>query len=224
MKTSRQPPPKGVRKFNRGQLNELEKIVGWPLLRRLVPKLEQAANAYEATEKRFLADRHRNRHTSSRHEKAAGRLERLASRVLKALADAYPLMPEAVSKRYVYLGAPGNRVPVLADLIGPMSPSLPWSFEAAKVAASGLVQQATAWRRRAHLDTIGRKGRNVGIRRYLATWTGRQLRLLDVPLSGGREGKFARTLLLVYELAGVQIPTEVYADVRYAIKMLALEK
>jgi hypothetical protein len=83
-----------------------------------------------------------------------------------------------------------------------------------------LISRAAEWERTALQQAKGKPGRKQGSRRHFASWIARLFVKHEIPLRKSKPGKFAQTLLIVYEAAGLNVLT-VYPDVVYAIERIS---
>jgi hypothetical protein len=217
------------RSFDNGQRRDLDLILGAKAASRVLPKLEQAASSYKSSEIWFRKNRDVVRTAAERHATKAAKLHTRARRLLEAIDAAYLLMPDAVTEHYLLPGAPGPWVRRPSDLA--RSPALTawtgspdWSFNKTRWCVDLLAKQAASWRDRARIYSLGKRGRDVGIRRLMAEWVALQLQREGVRLSKGRRGKLARVLVLLYETSGIRVPHDMLDDLEWVFQHVPVEK
>ena len=77
------------------------------------------------------------------------------------------------------------------------------------------------WQQRAHADSRLTRGRKVGDRILLAEWVGLRLDEAGIRLTVSNRGRWARTLPVVYEAAGIEpVPEDLFRDVQQAYNFL----
>ena len=199
-------------RFDRGQLATLRTTLGATDIKRVLPILEDAANAYRPA----YADDSRNsretRDEAIRHQSAAERVAKAADRLNSALDKALPIAAKAAALGYLQLSSQKM-------------------FEIEVVSLKGvrqdivkLSEMAAQWERRARARATGKRGRPVTNRKKLARWVASHFRRLGIHFTWGREGKLARTLQVVYELAHIPVPKDLMPDLLHAKRMFAVRK
>jgi hypothetical protein len=180
-----------------------------------VPHFEQAASAYRETLVAVDAEADARRRAAQRDEQREARIERVANELLALM-----------NERYAPRTAARTGSSTLADLgrdepVPAFSSGAPvWSRRLARTGIEWLRGDAAAAKDAAHLLSLAKRGRKTGIRHCLALWVGTRLLQHGVRLTKGADGRLARVLTLVYEVAGIPVPADMFGDVAYAIERL----
>lgn len=143
-----------------------------------------------------------------------------AHRLNSALGKALPIAARAAALGYL-----PKRTISLAQL------SSQEMFEIEVVSLKGvrqdiqkLSEMAAQWERKARGQATGKRGRDATNRRRLAHWVASRFRRLGIHFTWGREGKLARTLNVVYELADIPVPKDLMPDLLHVKRKFAVKK
>jgi hypothetical protein len=204
--------------LDRGQLNQLESVLGEAVLRELRPAFEQAVLWYRADGgKTSLALEQEVSDTARKHVRLAENAKKRLVQLNKALEALNATTKEASSLGYVDL------TPVLT--LGTMGLPLDaqpqtWAGLSAKATLEAVSAAVRTWESRAAADVPRRRGRKIGDRVRLAEWVGIRLARTGVRPTKSADGKWARTLSVLYEAAGAHVPLSLYPDIAAAHEYL----
>lgn len=186
--------------------SELREIVGADAAAVLLQPLRQAIAAYGSTEK----DVAKNETITAKrvaHMKARLKTLQRAAMTLHMAGDGDWLAEVAAFSHARPLGDLGRRMP--AERIAAI---LTDAEELSRWAEGAASRIARRYRKR--------PGASTGLRPHLAVWVARRLEMAGIKLTKSDRGQFARVLALVYDLAKIDQPENLFADVSKAIASL----
>ena len=179
----------------------------------LLPLLEQGVCDYRAG--LTLSD---GREEARKHAEAAAAFERSSHRFLQSLEAVLPIAQRACSLKYIPSTSTGlpSSARTLSDLL-----TLRWvTGDKSRAVLQELITDTRAWKDQARRFGRRKRGRKTGGRLRLAEWVGIRLARADIRLTKGADGRWARTLGVVYEAAGVKAPQDLFKDVHAAYQVL----
>jgi len=198
--------------LNRPQRAELQLVLE-DKYEELLPLLEQGVCDYRAG--LTLSD---GREEARKHAEAAAAFERCSHRFLQALEAVLPIAQEACSLKYIPSTSTGLPSPArtMSDLV-----TLRWvTGDKTRAVLDELITDTRAWKDQASRFGRRKRGRQTGDRPVLAEWVGIKLARANIRLTKGADGRWARTLIVVYEAAGVRAPQDLFKDVHAAYQVL----
>lgn len=204
--------------FDRGQLTQLESILGRQRLRELLPAFEQAVVSYRATGgKTSISLEEATSDTARKHVQLAKNAQKGLEQLDAALEALNAVTEEGVSSGYVDLTPVGT----LATLGMPEEEQpRTWPGLRAKTTLKAVATAVRTWESRAALDVPRKPGRKIGDRVQLAEWVGIRLARAGVRLTKSADGTWAQTVSVMYEAAGVKVPQSLYPDIAAAHRYL----
>ena len=181
--------------FKSGQITQLRRILGGTC-ERLLPCLEEAILVYRNDD-------------AKKHADAAARLEDASRELLQSLEASAPLVQKACSLGYIPSVPPHGRS--LVSLFDIAVGRVRWATgDKNRVALDELVKGAREWKTQAGSEA----------RVALVLRIGTAMRQAGLRMAKGADGKWARTVEVVYAAAEIDVGSGRFEDIRNAHKKL----